>query len=56
MWESLRAHHATVQDRPILSLFDDATRADAFSVRVGDLLLDYSTLGGVPLATFAVNG
>jgi glucose-6-phosphate isomerase len=41
MWDDLRAHAEAVRDRPILSLFDGA-RAGAFSVAVGDLLLDYS--------------
>ncbi|TNC68019.1 glucose-6-phosphate isomerase [Rubellimicrobium roseum] len=42
MWDDLKRHHQTVKDRPILSLFDDPGRAESFSVRVGDLLLDYS--------------
>ena len=41
-WQALRDHHATVQDRPILSLFDAPDRAQAFSVRAGAMLLDYS--------------
>ncbi|TNC50445.1 glucose-6-phosphate isomerase [Rubellimicrobium rubrum] len=41
MWDALRAHHEAVKDRPILSLFD-ASRAKEFSVRLGDMLLDYS--------------
>ncbi|CAA9390097.1 MAG: Glucose-6-phosphate isomerase [uncultured Rubellimicrobium sp.] len=42
MWDALRQHHETVHDRTILSLFDDPSRAETFSVRLGDLLLDYS--------------
>ncbi|WP_210526818.1 glucose-6-phosphate isomerase [Rubellimicrobium arenae] len=42
MWDSLRAHHDAVKDRPILSLFDGTDRAEDFSVRVGDMLFDYS--------------
>ncbi len=41
MWDPLRAHHEAVKDRPILSLFDQH-RAEDFSVRVGDILFDYS--------------
>jgi glucose-6-phosphate isomerase len=42
MWDALRAWHRTIADRPILSLFDDPGRAADFSVRVGDMLFDYS--------------
>ncbi|MBP1804467.1 glucose-6-phosphate isomerase [Rubellimicrobium aerolatum] len=42
MWNDLRAHHEATRDRPILSLFDDPARAETFSARLGDLLLDYS--------------
>jgi glucose-6-phosphate isomerase len=42
MWDALRQHHEAVKDRPILSLFDDPSRAEAFSTRLGDLLFDYS--------------
>ncbi|NBT32012.1 MAG: glucose-6-phosphate isomerase, partial [Rhodobacteraceae bacterium] len=41
MWTDLKTHHASVADRRIASLFD-ADRAADFSVRLGDLLLDYS--------------
>ncbi|EYD76729.1 Glucose-6-phosphate isomerase [Rubellimicrobium mesophilum DSM 19309] len=42
MWDPLRAHHESVKDRSILSLFDDPSRAEQFSLRLGDLLFDYS--------------
>jgi len=42
MWDDLRRHHDAVRDRSILSLFDDPARAEAFSLRLGDLLFDYS--------------
>ncbi|HVG47854.1 MAG TPA: glucose-6-phosphate isomerase, partial [Rubellimicrobium sp.] len=42
MWDPLRAHHAATQDRPILSLFDDPGRAEAFSLRLGEMFFDYS--------------
>ncbi|WP_420860064.1 glucose-6-phosphate isomerase [Marivivens marinus] len=41
MWDKLKTHHAAIANRRIDSLFD-ATRADAFSARMGDMLLDYS--------------
>ncbi len=41
-WDALGAHYGTVKDRSILSLFDDAGRAAAFSARAGDMLFDYS--------------
>ena len=40
-WTTLSTKAAAVADRPILDLFDD-TRADDFSVSVGDLTLDYA--------------
>ncbi len=42
MWNELTNHRATVADRKILSLFDDADRAKTFSATFGDLLFDYS--------------
>ena len=43
LWKSLLALQTAVKDRPILDLFDaDAQRAQAFSARAGDMLLDYS--------------
>jgi glucose-6-phosphate isomerase len=43
MWDDLKRHHAATRDRSILSLFDaDPARADRFSARLGDLLLDWS--------------
>ncbi|PWR00892.1 glucose-6-phosphate isomerase [Meridianimarinicoccus roseus] len=41
-WSDLTAHHAQVKNRPILSLFDEAGRAAAFSARLGPMLFDYS--------------
>ena len=41
LWTQLADHYATVQHRPILSLFDDR-RAGRFSSRFGDMLFDYS--------------
>lgn len=42
MWDPLRAYHDRVRDRRILDLFADSGRAEAFSLRVGDLLFDHS--------------
>ncbi len=42
MWNALNARRKDVQDRSLLSLFDDADRAAKFSVTAGDMLLDYS--------------
>ena len=42
IWDDLAAHHGRVKDRPILSLFDDPGRAEAFSARLGAMLFDYS--------------
>jgi glucose-6-phosphate isomerase len=41
MFDALKAHHAQVADRSILSLFD-ATRAQDFSVRACGMLFDWS--------------
>ncbi len=41
LWDQLSAHHDAVKDRAILSLFDEE-RAEGFSARLGDMLLDYS--------------
>ncbi|WP_054006046.1 glucose-6-phosphate isomerase [Cypionkella psychrotolerans] len=41
-WQALRDHALSVARRPILSLFEHAGRAQAFSVEVGDARLDYS--------------
>jgi glucose-6-phosphate isomerase len=41
MWNALRTYHATVVDRRIDALFDK-DRAAQFSVRTGDMVLDYS--------------
>ena len=42
MWTRLAGHAAHVQGRRIGSLFDTPNRAKEFSVRAGELLLDYS--------------
>ena len=41
-WQALRDHHARVKARPILTLFQGQGRAQQFSARAGDMLLDYS--------------
>ena len=41
-WDALHARQAETQDRPLLSLFDNATRARDFSAQTGDMLFDYS--------------
>lgn len=41
MWDVLRAHAATIADRPVADMLD-ADRAAGFSVSTGDLLFDYS--------------
>ena len=41
-WQALRAHHASVETRSILDLFNDPQRAHQFSARAGAMLLDYS--------------
>lgn len=45
LWAALKDHHAETTDRPILSLFDDAGRAQDFSVRAGEMVLDYAKTG-----------
>lgn len=42
LWNALRRNRAATRNRRILSLFDDAARFDDFSVRLDDMLLDYS--------------
>ncbi len=43
MWDALRRHRAAARGRRILSLFEaDPSRAERFSARAGDLLLDWS--------------
>ena len=42
LWQALAAQHATVKDRAILDLFADDARAAAFSMRLDDMLFDYS--------------
>lgn len=41
-WDALKDHHAAVEGRSILGLFDDAGRAGAFSASVDGMLFDYS--------------
>ena len=41
-WQTLRAHHARVDVRSILALFQGTGRAQHFSARAGEMLLDYS--------------
>ena len=43
LWKPLLDAQSAVKDRPILDLFRaDPQRAQAFSSRAGDMLLDYS--------------
>ncbi len=42
LWQALQDHHASVQDRPILTLFDAPNRAHDFSARAASMLFDYS--------------
>lgn len=42
MWNELTTQHAAVQNRAILDLFEDETRADDFSVETQHMRLDYS--------------
>ncbi|MEQ3626918.1 MAG: glucose-6-phosphate isomerase [Celeribacter sp.] len=42
MWDKLKAHHAQVADRSILSLFETPDRATGFSAEAGALLFDFS--------------
>ncbi len=42
MFSDLIAYRGRVADRPILSLFDDANRAEAFSAQVGDMRFDFA--------------
>ena len=41
-WQALRDHHDKIKARPILKLFESSGRAQQFSARAGDMLLDYS--------------
>lgn len=42
IWDELRAHQRRTSGRPILSLFDDARRAESFAIAEDGLLFDYS--------------
>ena len=42
LWAQLDRYHAKTRDRTILSLFDDPSRFDAFSIETDGLLLDIS--------------
>jgi glucose-6-phosphate isomerase len=41
-WQALRDHHAGVAGRRIMELFADPARAGQFSVRAGEMMLDFS--------------
>lgn len=41
-WQRLSFHYDQTKDRRILDLFDDPARAEGFSLRLGDMLFDYS--------------
>ncbi|MDO9638569.1 MAG: glucose-6-phosphate isomerase [Pseudotabrizicola sp.] len=41
-WDALKDHHAAVEGRPILDLFEDGTRAAAFSATTDGMLFDYA--------------
>jgi glucose-6-phosphate isomerase len=45
LWDRLAQHHAQTETRSITKLFEDPGRAKAFSLRFGELLLDYSKTG-----------
>lgn len=42
IWGDLARHRESVKDRSILSLFDDPARAETFSLRLDDMLFDFS--------------
>lgn len=42
LWDDLRNYHSTIADRPITALFQQESRAKAFSARADDMLFDYS--------------
>ena len=42
IWQKLRDRQAAIADRPILALFDDADRAETFSVQTATMRLDYA--------------
>ncbi len=41
-WQTLRNHHDKVKARPILKLFEGSGRAQQFSVKAGEMMLDFS--------------
>lgn len=41
-WKTLTDHQKNIQNRSILSLFEDPSRFEQFSARCGDFLFDYS--------------
>ena len=41
-WKLLESHHAKVDGRSILSLFDKGDRAARYTARLGDLVFDFS--------------
>ena len=42
IWNTLKTRHAAIADRPLLALFEDTDRADAFSVQTQDMRFDYA--------------
>ena len=42
IWDSLKSRHAALKDRPLLALFEDADRADLFSIQTEAMRFDYS--------------
>jgi glucose-6-phosphate isomerase len=41
-WKALEAHHAEIENTHMRELFADSDRAEKYTLRAGDLLLDYS--------------
>ncbi|TGD45046.1 glucose-6-phosphate isomerase [Pseudotabrizicola sediminis] len=41
-WDALKDHHAAVEGRPILDLFEDGTRAAEFTARADGMILDFA--------------
>ncbi|MBD3663313.1 glucose-6-phosphate isomerase [Sulfitobacter sp. TSTF-M16] len=42
IWDALKSRHKAIADRPLLALFEDVDRADAFSIQLQDMRFDYS--------------
>ncbi|MDO8327077.1 MAG: glucose-6-phosphate isomerase [Cypionkella sp.] len=49
-WQALKEHQARVTDRALISLFDQKDRAQAFTVALGAMRLDYSKTNIDPAA------